>query len=433
MPRSPCVQTSITSVAPGGDGVAHVEIGGERRALFVPRSAPGDVVRVEVDASKRPARGRLLEVVERGMDRVEPACRSFERCGGCDWMHLSPEAQARLHVDHVRAALPAAWNVDVVSHAATPSIAYRSRARVHVRAERGRTAVGMNEAGTHRPVEVEACVVLVPAIERARRALPAMLEGSHGRGDVQIALGVEGRPVLEVRWEDGELAPACYGRFEKAVETGDLAGARVTVGGASRPAVVGDPTPWMMGADGEPLRLAPGGFAQASTEGNTALAKHVAALVAAAAPDKAVELHAGSGNLSVLLARSVGELVTVESSRDACEAARHNLKARGLETHVRVTEGDADAFAFRHGTRLVVLDPPRTGARSVAERLRDSRVAQIVYVSCDAQTLGRDLGILSATYEPRGVATFEMFPQTSHVETVVELARRRPGATRSPA
>jgi 23S rRNA (uracil1939-C5)-methyltransferase len=337
-------------------------------------------------------------------------------------MHLSAAAQARLHVEHLRAALPAAWrDVPIASRAATSLLAYRSRARVHVRCERGRVDVGMHQARTNEPVTVDRCAVLEPAVEQARARLASLLASCHGRGDVQIALGTGGRPVLEIRW-DGEVAGACFGRLEEGVLSGELAGARVTAGEASRPAVIGDPTPWTRGADGQPLRLAPGGFAQASESANVALVTHVSDLVAAARADKTVELHAGSGNLSVMLARS-SDLVTVESSRESCDAARANLKTRSLAA--RVVEGDADVYEWSPATRLVVLDPPRTGARAVAERLAGSRVARVLYVSCDAQTLGRDLAILSGAYEPRSVTAFEMFPQTSHVETVVELERTR--------
>lgn len=420
------LQLSITSVAPGGDGVAHVEVGGERRAVFIPDAAVGDVIRAEVDLSRRPARGRLLEVLAPGGDRVTPACAWAARCGGCDWMHLSVAAQERLHAEHVRAALPPAFrDVPIASHRAGATLAYRTRARVHVRCERGRVDVGIHEAGTHDPVVVEQCAVLEPAVERARKGLAALFAGCRGSGDVQIALGAGRRPVLEVRWT-GEVADAAYGRLERAVIAGELSGARIKVGDATRPASIGDPAPWMHGADGEPLRLAPGGFAQASESANAGLARHVSELAADARLDKGVELHAGSGNLTVMLARVVRDLVAIESSRESCDAARANLRARALSA--RVVEGDADLYAFGPSTRLVVLDPPRTGARAVAERLATSRVARIVYVSCDAQTLGRDLTILSRGYVLRSIATFEMFPQTSHVETVVALDRVR-GAT----
>jgi 23S rRNA (uracil1939-C5)-methyltransferase len=420
------VEVTVASLAPGGDGVAHLEHAGERRAVFLPGTAPGDVVRAEVDLSKRPARGRVLEVVAPGDGRVAPACRWSTKCGGCDWMHLGLGAQRAAHVEHVRGALPPAWRErDIGVHGADEGLAYRARARVHVRCERGRVDVGMHEAGTREPVAVDVCAVLAPEVEAARKALGALFEASRGRGDVQIAMGVERRPVLEVRWS-GELAPACFARLEQAVTAKELAGARVWMEGASRPAAVGDATPWMTGADGAALRLAPGGFGQASEAANTALALHVADLVRTAgdaATAHVVELYAGAGNLSVLLARHARDLVLVESSRDACDAARANLATRGLSA--RVVEGDAGAYAWAPATRMVVLDPPRTGARAACERLAASRVTHIVYVACDAQTLGRDLALLAATYVPRSIATFEMFPQTSHVETVVALERSR--------
>jgi 23S rRNA (uracil1939-C5)-methyltransferase len=415
----------VTSLAPGGDGVAHVELGGERRAVFLPHTSPGDVVRAEVDPSRRPARGRVLEVLESGPDRVTPACAWLTRCGGCDWMHLSLAAQERGHAEHVRAALPEPWrDLAVTTHAAPRALGERVRARVHVRCERGRVQVGMHEQRTHEPVVVDACAVLDPGLEKARRALEALFAGCRGRGEVQLALGAGRVPVLDVRWR-GALADAFFGRLERAVSSGELAGARTWLEDATRPAVAGDPTPWMQGADGRPLRLPPGGFGQASEGANALLVAHVASLVAAWAPDRAVELHAGSGNLSVVLATRVSDLVLVESSREACEAARANLAARGLGA--RVVEADADAYAWSPATRLVVLDPPRTGARAIVERIAGTRPAHVLYVSCDPQTLGRDLGVLAGAYRPLAVDTFEMFPQTSHVETVVALERTRGG------
>jgi 23S rRNA (uracil1939-C5)-methyltransferase len=419
------LDASITSLAPGGDGVAHVELGGERRAVFVPNTAPGDRARLEIDPSRRPARGRVVALVSAGADRVSPACPWSTRCGGCDWMHLSVAAQTRSHVEHLRAALPAAWRtMEIASSPAPRPLGYRTRARVHVRTLRGGSvAVGMHEARSHEPVEVETCAVLDPALEAVRRVLAHLFEGARGRGDVQIGLGAERVPVLDVRW-DGELAPQTYARIEAAVTSGQIAGAQVVLPGATRPARIGDPTPWMTGGDGAPLRLSPGGFAQAAEAVNSELALHVARVVQPWKAEKAVELYSGAGNLSVLLAREVGDLACVEASRDACEAARDNLRARGLES-ARVVEADAETYAWNKAVRLVVLDPPRTGARSVAERLAASRVAHVVYVSCDAQTLGRDLALLEKPYAPVSITSFEMFPQTSHAEAVVALERRR--------
>jgi 23S rRNA (uracil1939-C5)-methyltransferase len=432
----------IGSLAPGGEGVAHAEVDGQRRAVFAPHTAPGDLARLEVDLSHRPARSRVITILRAGPDRVAPPCPVQARCGGCDWMHLSPEAQSDWHAALVRAGLPAQWRATPIAvHRDESPPAPRVRARVHVRAESNRARVGMFETRTHDPVEVDLCAVLDPALEGARRALPSLFSGSRGRGDVLLALGKGRRPVLDANFR-GEIAPALFARLERAEGEGGIAGARVLPHGATRPAVVGDPTPWMVGPDGAPLRLAPGGFAQANERVNARLAAHVLESVLGARlsesvlgarlsesvpsgearPERVVELYAGAGNLSVLLAPHVGELSLVESDRDACEAARANLAARALSA--RVVEADANAYEIGAGTRIVVLDPPRSGARAVVERLVGSRVWRIVYVSCDPQTLGRDLGVLAASYDLRSIATFEMFPHTSHVEAVATLDRK---------
>jgi 23S rRNA (uracil1939-C5)-methyltransferase len=217
------------------------------------------------------------------------------------------------------------------------------------------------------------------------------------------------------------------------VSEGWLAGARILAGEARVPARIGDATPWIRGGDGEPLRLAHGGFGQASDEGNVALATRVAAIAheACAGRDdpKALELYAGAGNFTVLLARTpLRHVVAVESSREACEAARTNLAARGLQANAKVVEADAATFAVPPGTHLVVLDPPRKGAREVATTLAASRVNHVVYVSCDPQTLARDLSLLSLrapAFTLRSAELFELFPQTSHVESVLHLSRER--------
>jgi len=428
------LEVTVQDLAPGGDGVAIAVVDGERRAVFMGGVVTGDRVRVAVDLSKRPARGVVREVLTRSVDRVEARCPWASTCGGCDWMHVSQAAQLRAHEAHLRAALPSAWrDRSIAVHAATNAFAYRTRVRLHVSATGGRAIVGMNEARTRDPVEVDACAVLHPALESARARVSALLEGAHGRGEAQVALGAFGgatRPaVIELHWS-GVLAPRCFAQIEAAVKDGWLAGARVTAGEARVPAKIGDATPWIEAGDGAPLRLAPGGFGQASDEGNVALARHVAEIARGACANKPdarlIELYAGAGNFTVMLAPVGKSVVAVESSREACEAARVNLVARGVESRAKIVEADAASFAIPPQTHLVVLDPPRTGARDACTRLASSSAKHIVYVSCDTQTLARDLAILAPAFAPRAIDLFELFPQTSHVESVVHLVRERP-------
>jgi 23S rRNA (uracil1939-C5)-methyltransferase len=420
-------------LAPGGDAVGLLELGKdkERRAVFVRGACAGELVRVRVDPSTRPARGTLLAVLEPSADRAAPPCAHAERCGACDWMHVSRAAQREAHLAHVRAALPeAARTLPLAFHEAPRALRWRERARVHVSAKRGRATVGMYAPQTNTAVDVDTCVVLDPAIDAARAELHAILAGAHGTGEARLALGALAgarRPVLDLEWS-GELPGDVFGRLERGVAAGAWQGARVFVRGASRPAVIGDPTPWTQGADGEPLALAPGGFAQAHPDVNGALVRRVAELAREALPAEAatlLELFAGAGNLTVALARTGASVVAVESDEGACEAARANLRARGLEA--RVLHGDASSHPLRPAPHVLVLDPPRTGARAACEALAAGPRAtrRVIYVSCDPQTLARDLALLTErAFAVRSAELFEMFPHTIHVETVCVLDRQ---------
>lgn len=417
------LEASIGELAPGGEGVAICEIDGERRAVFVPGVATGERVQVEVDASRRPARAKLLHVLEPSAARTTPPCVHVERCGGCDWMFLTLESQAVEHARIVSRLLGS--TVEARSHAAVRALGYRTRARLHVETTRGRILVGMFARQSHEPAAVDTCIVLDPILDRARGALASWLDGARGRGEAKLSLGrpdATGRKaVLELRW-DGALPPAVFGRLERAVLDGELAGARVFAGEVRVPAKIGDPTPFIAGADAVPLRLGPGGFSQATEEGNALLATRVAELVRELPVGPLVELHAGAGNLTVMLARD-RDVIAVEQDREACIAARENLAARGLSA--RIVEADAAAFTIPKATSVLVLDPPREGARAVVEALaaRKGRAPAIVYVACDPPTLARDVRTLvNAGYVIHAIETFEMFPHTSHVETVVALA-----------
>lgn len=436
----PC-ELTIESLAPGGAGVAHVERQGQRRAVFVPGVAAGDVLSAAVDFSRRPARGRVLRVLAASPDRRAASdlpCRHLAACGACDFMHLTRAAQEEAHRAFVRASLPAPLAGAAITTVAAPSATgYRTRARLHVVARGGRVACGMHATGTREPVGVDACVVLSPALDATRALLPSLLAGAIGDGEAHVAMGRaesgQPAPVLTLDWRGEPLPAVVFARLDAAIAGGQLAGAAIASAGARAPARLGRPAPVAAGADGEELGLALGGFGQAHEETNLALATAVAAEVEAllalagcAGDGRALtELYAGSGNLTVLLARLAPGLLALESHGPACEALRENLARRGLRA--RVVEGDADTHVWSPTTRVAVLDPPRAGARAAASSLARSAVTGVVMVSCDPPTLGRDLGLLASRFELTRLTTFEMFPETSHVETLAVLRRRRPG------
>ena len=205
---------------------------------------------------------------------------------------------------------------------------------------------------------------------------------------------------------------------------GRLGGASILLEGARTPAVIGDPKVLTVGGDGGPLIVPAGGFAQANPAVSAALARVVEA-AARPASRGVLELFAGAGNLTVLLAREASSYTAVESEAASVDALRENLRSRGI-AHAKLAVGDAEAFEIPRGAEVVVLDPPRTGAPRASEAIGASRAKEVVYVSCDPTTLARDAAKLGrAGFQAVSLDAFDMFPQTSQVEIVLAMARRR--------
>ncbi len=420
---------TVESLASGGAGVVRVEDG---KVVLVPGVVPGDRVEIALEPAKKGTRAprttaRLLRLIEPGKDRVEPPCPDVALCGGCDWMSLGAEAQAEEHAKIVRSELAHALGVEVPAprvHAAARALGYRTRARFHVVAFGKRVRVGYHAARSRDLVEPAACAVLEPGLLEAARTVASHLAGARTEGEISVGWGRRNDvrlPVVDVRL-GGDAPQALWKAVSDLVDKAELAGARIMLAGAASPAVFGDPRPVQRGFDDKPVILPAGGFAQPSDEGAAHLAKRVAELARAEGAD-VEELFAGAGTLTIALAGSA-RVASIEIDAAAVACAKENLALRGLSAKVSV--GDAEKSPIPKRAGIVVLDPPRTGAAGACRAIAAAKPKRVVYVSCDPSTLARDARVLaSAGYALAELETFELFPQTSHVETVAVFERAK--------
>ncbi len=397
------VELRIENLAAGGDGVGRMPDG---RAVFVPFTAPDDRVRVRVAEERaRFVRGELEKVTVAGPGRCAPHCPVFGVCGGCTWQHLDYPTQVDAKREIVRDAVERigglTWPDEIAITRSPAAYGYRSRTRVVV--EDGR--VGYRRRRSHRLEPVTSCPVLEPGVDAALGALAARAaEGSAPDGEWEIAAGSDGAVRSAPLFEIGSEADA----------------------GAN------DATPVELELRGRRLRISPGIFAQ----GHGALIHSLESAVVRQATELAserggvaVELHAGAGCLTLGLADGFARLHAVESHPGAVADLRHNLAAARID-HVEVLTERAGGFLARARSEemrpdVVVLDPPRTGLEpGAAEDLAELGAARIVYLSCDAATLARDIGVVAGRgYELTGLEAFDLFPQTAHVEVLATLDR----------
>jgi tRNA/tmRNA/rRNA uracil-C5-methylase (TrmA/RlmC/RlmD family) len=384
---------TIQDIAFGGEGVARV---GEF-VVFVPFVALGEVVEAEVfEVKKHFARARLLRVLQPSPERVEPACRYFGACGGCQYQHLAYEAQLRIKRKQVADLFERIGGVkaDVIAPVVACPQPYGYRNRIMVRSQWNKPArrlnIGFLRWDCGLVEDIEECKIADPLLNEQLRQVRAK---PPPRGGLKV--------VLRVQPEGWVVPPDSFFQTNSVM----LPKLVEVVEGYLRRAI---------GA----ARDAGGG------EGKWRL----------------VDLYCGVGFFALELAGVVDWFVGVEYDQRAIRAARQNAAARG-RLNGEFIAGKVEetlpqlARRFAPATTTVLLDPPRKGcAPETLRLLRELRPAQVIYVSCHPATMARDLNVLCASgvFEPVSVTPLDMFPQTQHIECVADL-RLRPASHPSPA
>jgi 23S rRNA (uracil1939-C5)-methyltransferase len=408
----------VRDLVSSGDAVIETASG----VVFAHGGLPGETVRVRLDGKAgRVRRGRITAVLAPSSARREPPCQYAERCGGCSLMHAEPETQRALQRGFLQSALAkAGCEVTVRFTSSELTLGYRARARLAFKRLGNRTLLGFHRDRSADLVDIDACLVLAPPLQRALEQVRASLvEHLTGEGELSLALGAEQRAVVVLRAEAMQT-PAFY-RAAEGLLGERIAGVALYIGGVSQPASFGDAREWSPGFDGSPLEGPIGGFSQAHRSINQTLVTRVAEL-AQSEGMRVLELYAGSGNFTIALASGALSYTAVEQSPAAMRALRQNLATRSLQA--KLVEGDAAKSLAGPTLDVVVLDPPRTGASGVLTALLPRKPRRIVYVSCDPATLARDLGeVLPRGYALRWAEAFEMFPQTADLESVVLVER----------
>ena len=432
------VLVQIDKLVHGGKGLAH----DGSLAVFVEGVLPGESVRIQLERVKKGyAEGRLLEVVTPSPHRTDAPCPVYGQCGGCQLQHASPTAQLELKrsiLTETLVRLGGLTAVDVPPFIASPEVyGYRHRARLAVVTPKGKAAsLAYHEEGSHRLVPIAACPLLAPRLNEVIAHLNRALAGSGALAtvlqEVRLALSVTtGELMIQYEAERCTRRQA-EGWFER-VRTG-LAGLKGQVliagRGLHQRRWVDGETALTEQVAGLRLRCSDRSFVQANWRLNETLVETVTDWTLTGqdrAPLRVLELYAGIGNFGLPLARG-GALVTlVEANPTALADARYNARVNHVG-RCRFRQGPAEAIldaSMPDEYDLVLMDPPRTGlSKEALAGLLRLRPHRLVYLSCDPPTLARDLRAMrEAGYRVTRLQGFDMFPQTMHIETLVELTQ----------
>jgi 23S rRNA (uracil1939-C5)-methyltransferase len=402
----------------------------EGKATFVPLTLPGEHVRARIVEDKRSyATAEPEQIIAPAPNRVVPRCPHFGECGGCSYQHANYEMQLEWKKSILRETLerggvkvPEKFEV-----LAGDPWQYRNRIRI---AFDGHGRVGYRSRRSHEIVPIAECPIAAPLLVRgALGAVEILQGGSHALKPIEISLfcnSDETQMLASVFVR--EAANTALGRFaeEWKERIEGLAGVELVVEGerdvAPHAIERWGATSIMYRAGGIDYRVDHGAFFQVNRWLIDGLLDRVAA---GRRGTLAWDLFAGVGLFARRLAESFEQVIAVESAKTATQALAWNLK----ETTARSINADTFAFLKSSATMsrpdLIVVDPPRTGLGAEPSALvAGVGTPHIVYVSCDPATLTRDLRVLTgAGYSLGSVTLADLFPQTFHLETVVELHR----------
>jgi 23S rRNA (uracil1939-C5)-methyltransferase len=404
-------QVTMEKMVYGGDCLGRLPDG---RAVFVPFVLPGEVIRIEItEDKKRYARGWPIELVEGSPDRITPRCIHFTVCGGCQYQHLDYAKQLKAKEAIVRDQFERIGKfVDPPIKPIIPSPSpwnYRNTVQFHI--GKGGELGYIHADGEH----------LLPIYECH---LPqAMINDLWP----QIELGTNpGLYRLGIRQDTYEnLMLIMEGEDKTPPEFSlDIPVSAVYTPPEDRLTVLAGDDHLTYEILDRDFQVSARSFFQVNTKMAEKMVRFLLEHIKIEAGTQAIELYAGVGLFSAFIAEKVGHLTAIESSGAACHDFAVNLDEFD---NVVLYEAEAEAVlpSLNLSPDVLIADPPRSGlAPAVHDAIKAIQPGQIIYISCDPATLARDLKKISRNgYHLVSATPFDLFPQTSHVETIVLMSK----------
>ena len=419
--------------------------------VFVPGMLPGEEAQVRiVKVEKRFAFGKMLGTpAHPSPDRVPPDCSAYPQCGGCTARHMTYEASLRAKQQHVQDCMQRighlAVNVPPVLGMAAP-FAYRNKTALPAAEEASRPMLGFFAPRSHRLVPAIACPNAMTPSPAIAQAVQDWMNKYH-ISPYQEEAGTGFLRHLVIRVNRNREAMVTLVCREKTVpHLPELLSALLPLGVISvylnfnpgnTNVIFGESFRLLHGRETLPdtlcglqFELSPASFFQVNPAQTEILYETALRFAALQPEDALLDVYCGAGTISLMMARHCKSVIGIEIVPSAVQNARDNAQRNGIR-NASFMEGRAEILLpeiVRKGSRpnVIVVDPPRKGLEpSVIEAIAKAGPDRLVYISCNPATQARDAALLKGHgYMIQKIQPVDMFPFTSHVETVVLLSRK---------
>ncbi|MGL9723237.1 23S rRNA (uracil(1939)-C(5))-methyltransferase RlmD [Sodalis sp. (in: enterobacteria)] len=402
------------------------------KVIFIPGLLPGEQAEVRLTEDKRQySRGEVVRRLNDAPERVAPRCPHYGVCGGCQQQHISQALQQRTKAAALAQLLareqPGA--VPEVAQIGSSAYGYRRRTRLGLvyRPKSRQLSMGYRQAKSSDLVDIHACPILRPALERLIAPLRACLQGLRAvaqLGHVELAAADNG-PLIVLR----HLQPLVEEDRRRLLDFAAAQQVSVWLAPDSErlECLSGEPPYYRVAA--LTLRFSPRDFIQINDEVNRQMVAQALDWLAPAPGERVLDLFCGMGNFTLLLARLSGQVTGVEGVAALVANGQYNAQSNSLSNvtfcHENLEQDVMHQPWAVGGFDKILLDPARAGAAGVMPLLAAWAPQRIVYVSCNPATLARDSKILlAAGYTLARLAMLDMFPHSGHLESMALFIKR---------
>lgn len=439
----------ISGMTHEGQGVGRID----NFTIFVDGPIKGEEVEIKIiKVNKNYAVGKLIRIIEASPDRIEPACKVYNRCGGCSLQHMSAEATLKFKTNLVIENIKRIGKLkDVVVHdtiGMENPFHYRNKAQYPVGIQKGELAVGFYAKRSHEIVNSPVCIIQHSDSDKAKLIVKRFLEENNisiydettGKGlvrHVMTRIGFNTGELMVVLVLNGNTLP----KQDKLVkmlteEMPQIKSIVLNINTANTNVILGPRNIVIYGEEtitdyiGKfKFKISPLSFFQVNPKQTEVLYNKALEYAGLTGEETVFDLYCGIGTISLFLSEKAKKVYGVEVVEDAIRDAKENAKLNDVD-NVEFIVGEAERIIpdmYSKGIKadVVVVDPPRKGCDQVLlDTLVNMSPKRIVYVSCNPATLARDLAFLSERgFEVLEVQPVDMFPWSSHVESVVLMSR----------
>lgn len=444
--KNKCYEIEIVDLGDNGEGIGRID----NFTVFVHGGIPGDSLKTKiVKLKKQYAIGIVDQVVIASPLRQVPEC-PYTKCGGCQTQNINYKSQLSLKKKLVEDCMHRIGGLKVKVNdvlGMDEPISYRNKSQYPVRMVDGKLNLGFYKQRTHDVVNIDHCMVQHPLINKMMKSLRLLIENSdiriyneekHNGVLRHIVTRISFRTedvmlifVTNSKEEDLELK-----RISEALqnEYPNLKSVIQNINTSKGNRVMGYENITLFGRDkivdyigNLSFEISPMSFLQVNPLQTEVLYYKALELADIKEDDEVIDIYCGIGTISLFLAEKAKRVIGVELIDVAIEDAKRNAISNNLD-NTEFYAGRAevvipDLYKKGYKANTIVLDPPRKGCdKEVLDTILNMAPQKIVYVSCKPSTLARDLKILSEKYEVLEVQPVDLFPYTTHVETVVKLS-----------